>query len=148
MLASYAKLLQYEAQWGLAADVHGTLVEFAQRTNDVPRMLDAMLMRGYGLRMQGRFDEATDAYASLRAAATAANDVRYRLESQLSDAKVAMDRGNFPAARDLLDRTIAEARRGGMRGRSCRRASPNVRASRSHSAILELVVAYSTRRSS
>lgn len=110
VLASYAKLLQYEAHWGLAADVHGTLVEFAQRTNDLPRMLEAMLMRGYGLRMQGRFDEATDAYASLRAAATAANDVRYRLESHLSDAKVAMDRGNFPAARDLLDRTIAEAR--------------------------------------
>ena len=110
VLASYAKLLQYEAHWGLAADVHGTLVELAQRTNDVPRMLDAMLMRGYGLRMQGRLDEATDAYASLRAAATAANDERYRLESHLSDAKVAMDRGNFPAARDLLDRTIAEAR--------------------------------------
>ena len=111
VLAAYAKLLQFEAHWGLAADVHGTLVEFAQRTNDVPRMLDAMLMRGYGLRMQGRFDEATDAYASLRAAATAANDTRYRLESHLSDAKVAMDRGNFPAARDLLDRAIADARR-------------------------------------
>ena len=110
VLASYAKLLQYDAHWGLAADVHGILVEFAQRTNDVPRMLDSMLMRGYGLRMQGRFGEATDAYASLRAAATAANDVRYRLESHLSDAKVAMDRGNFPAARDLLDRTVAEAR--------------------------------------
>ena len=46
VLASYAKLLQYDAHWGLAADVHGILVEFAQRTNDVPRMLDSMLMRG------------------------------------------------------------------------------------------------------
>jgi tetratricopeptide (TPR) repeat protein len=110
VLATYAKLLQYDAHWGLAVDVHGTLVEFAQRTNDVPSMLNAMLMRGYGLRMQGRFDEATDAYAALRAAATAANDLRYRLESQLSDAKVAMDRGNFPAARALLDRTISEGR--------------------------------------
>jgi len=87
------------------------IVEFAQRTNDVPRMLDAMLMRGYSLRMQGRFDEATDAYAALRAAATAAHDERYRLESHLSDAKVAMDRGNLPLARDLLDRTITEGRR-------------------------------------
>ena len=111
VLAAYAKLLQYDALWGLAADVHGTIVEFAQRTNDVPRMLDAMLMRGYSLRMQGRFDEATDAYAALRAAAAAANDERYRLESHLSDAKVAMDRGNLPLARDLLDRTITEGRR-------------------------------------
>ena len=111
VLASYARLLQYDAQWGLVADVHGTLVEFAQRTDDVPRMLDSMLMRGYGLRMQGRFGEASDVYAALRAAAIAAGDERYRLESELSDAKVAVDRGNFPMARELLDRAIAEARR-------------------------------------
>jgi tetratricopeptide (TPR) repeat protein len=110
MLSSYAKLLRYDAQWGLAADVHGTIVEFAQRTGDVARMLDSMLMRGYSLRMQGRLDEASDAYAALRAAAISAHDERYRLESHLSDAKVAIDRGNFPTAREQLDRTIAEAR--------------------------------------
>ena len=110
VLASYARLLQYDAQWSLASDVHGTIVEYAHRTNDVPRMLDSMLMRGYSLRMQGRLGDATEAYAALRAAATAANDVRYQLESVLSDAKVAIDRGNIPVARDLLDRTIADAR--------------------------------------
>ena len=111
VLASYAKLLQYDAQWGLVADVHATLVEFAQRTSDMPRMLDSMLMRGYGLRMQGRFGEATETYAALRTAAIAVGDEHYRLESQLSDAKVAIDRGNVPMAAGLLDRTIAEARR-------------------------------------
>lgn len=111
VLASYAKLLQYDAQWELAADVNRTLVDFARSVNDAPRLLDSMLMRGYSLRMAGRLDEASDAYAALRSAAVAANDERYRLESHLSDAKVAVDRGNFPAARDLLDRTIAEARR-------------------------------------
>ena len=111
LLASYAKLLQYDALWGLAADVHGTIVEFAQRTDDVPRMLDSMLMLGYSLRMQGRFDEATSAYAALRRAAVMSKDVRYALEADLSDAKVAVDRGNLPLARTLLDRTIAEGRR-------------------------------------
>jgi tetratricopeptide (TPR) repeat protein len=110
MLASYAKLLQYEAQWGLAADVHETIVEFARRSADVPRMLDSMLLRGYALRMQGRLDDAGVAYGELRAAADAAGDLRYRLESDLSDAKLAVDRGNFPLARELLDRTIADAR--------------------------------------
>ena len=110
VLSSYAKLLQYDAQWGLAADVHGTIVEFAQRTGDAARMLESMLMRGYSLRMQGRLDEASDAYAALRAAAIAAHDERYRLESHLSLAKVAIDRGNFPVAREQLDRTIEEAR--------------------------------------
>lgn len=111
VLASYAKLLQYDAQWGLAADVHATIVEFAQRIGDVSRMLDSMLMRGYSLRLQGRLDAAGDAYAALRAAAIAAGDERYRLESELSEAKLAVDRGNFPTARELLDRTIEEARR-------------------------------------
>jgi len=111
LLATYARLLRYDAQWGLAADVHAIVVEFTQRTNDTACMLDSMLMLGYSRRMQGRFEEATSAYAELRRAATAANDVRYELESHLSDAKVAIDRGNLPLARELLDRTIAEGRR-------------------------------------
>jgi tetratricopeptide (TPR) repeat protein len=111
VLAAFARLLQYVALWGLAADVHGTIVVFALRTIDVPRMLDAMLMLGYSRRMQGRFEEATSASAALRRAAIAAKDVRYELESDLSDAKVAVDRGNLPLARELLDRTVAEGRR-------------------------------------
>ncbi len=106
----YAKLLQYDAQWGLAADVHSALIDFARCANDSLRLLDSMLMRGYSLRMAGRLDEASAAYAELRDAAKQASNERYRLESHLSDAKVAVERGNFPVARDLLDRTIAEAR--------------------------------------
>jgi tetratricopeptide (TPR) repeat protein len=109
-LLCYAKLLQYEAQWGLAGDVHGALMDFARSIDDTPRLLDSMLMRGYSLRMAGRLDEASAAYAALRHAAENANDERYRLESHLSDAKVAVERGNYGVARDLLDRTIAEAR--------------------------------------
>ena len=111
MLSAYAKLLQYDAQWSLAADVHATVIGFAQFMDDVERLLESMLMRGFSLRMQGRLDEATRAYAALRAAAMEANSERYRLESLLCDAKVAVDRGNFPVARELLDRTIADARR-------------------------------------
>jgi hypothetical protein len=111
LLAAYAKLLQYDAQWGLAADVHTTVIGFAPYVEDAERLLESMLMRGFSLRMQGRLDEASQAYAALRAAAVSANSERYRLESLLCDAKVAVDRGNFPVARELLDRTIADARR-------------------------------------
>jgi len=107
----YARLLQYDAQWGLAADVHSALMDYARFANDTPRLLDSMLMRGYSLRMAGRLDEASAAYAALRSAAEQAHDERYRLESHLSDAKIAIERGNYPVARDLLDRTIAEARK-------------------------------------
>jgi tetratricopeptide (TPR) repeat protein len=111
LLSTYAKLLQYDAQWALAADVHQTIIAHANVMDDAERQLDSMLMRGFSLRMQGLLDEASSVYATLRAAATSANNERYRLESYLSDAKVAVDRGNFPVARELLDRTIAEARR-------------------------------------
>jgi len=109
-VACYARLLQYDAQWGLAADVHGALIDFARCADDTLRLLDSMLMRGYSLRMAGRLDEASAVYAALRCAAEQANNERYRLESHLSDAKIALERGNYPAARDLLDRVIAEAR--------------------------------------
>jgi tetratricopeptide (TPR) repeat protein len=85
-------------------------MDFARCANDTPLLLDSMLMRGYSLRMAGRLDEASAAYAALRRVAEQENDERYRLESHLSDAKIAVERGNFPAARELLDQTIAEAR--------------------------------------
>lgn len=106
----YARLLRYEAQWGLAGDVYGALIDFGRSTNDTARLLDSMLMRGYSLRMAGRLDEASAAYAALRRAAEDASDERYRLESYLCDAKVAVGRGNYRVARDLLDRTLADAR--------------------------------------
>lgn len=109
-LLCYAKLLQYDAQWGPAGDVHGALMDFARSTNDTPRLLDSMLMRGYSLRMAGRLEEASAAYAALRSAAENVHDERYRLESYLSDAKIAVERGNYGVARDLLERTIEEAR--------------------------------------
>lgn len=109
-LLCYAKLLQYDAQWGPAGDVHAAMMDFARSTNDTPSLLDSMLMRGYSLRMAGRLDEASAAYAALRSAAENVKDERYRLESHLSDAKIAVERGNYGVARDLLDRTIAEAR--------------------------------------
>jgi tetratricopeptide (TPR) repeat protein len=114
VLGTYAKILQYDAQWGLAADVHRTIIDCAHLVDDVEHLLDSMLMRGFSLRMQGLLDEASSAYAALRSAALFANNERYRLESLLSDAKVAVDRGNIPVARELLDRTIADARRAGV----------------------------------
>jgi tetratricopeptide (TPR) repeat protein len=111
LLSAYAKLLQYDAQWGLAADVHSTVIGFSPYMEDTERLLESMLMRGFSLRMQGRLDEASEAYAAMRATAVSVNSERYRLESLLCDAKIAVDRGNFPVARELLDRTIADARR-------------------------------------
>ena len=111
LLASYGRLLQFDGAWSLAEDVFETLLAGGCCVNDDEQLLDATLMLGYSVRMQGKLDHAAEVYASLRSAAIGLGNVRYELESRLSDAKVVIDRGNLPAARDLLERVTADARR-------------------------------------
>jgi tetratricopeptide (TPR) repeat protein len=110
VLAAYGKLLQYEASWSLSRDVFETLVAYAQCVDDEERLLDSMLMVGFSLRMLAQFDEARDAYGRLRETAAALESEQYLLLSELGFAKIAIERGNLPAAAGMLDQIITEAR--------------------------------------
>jgi tetratricopeptide (TPR) repeat protein len=109
VLAAYGKLLQYEASWALAHDVYETLVSYAQGIDDEERLLDAMLMVAFSLRMLARFDLAEDAYRRLRDTAAHLENQQHLLLSELGFAKIAIERGNLPAAAEMLDRIIAGA---------------------------------------
>jgi len=109
ILAAYGKLLQYEASWSLSRDVFETLVAYAQCTDDEERLLDSMLMVGFSLRMLAQFDEARDAYGRLRDTAALLESEQYLLLSELGFAKIAIERGNLPAAAGMLDQIITEA---------------------------------------
>lgn len=110
ILAAYGKLLQYEASWSLSRDVFETLVTYAQCIDDEERLLDSMLMVGFSLRMLAQFDEARDAYGRLRDTAAVLESEQYLLLSELGFAKIAIERGNLPAAAGMLDQIITEAR--------------------------------------
>jgi tetratricopeptide (TPR) repeat protein len=110
ILAAYGKLLQYEASWSLSRDVFETLVTYAQSIDDEERLLDSMLMVGFSLRMLAQFDEARDAYGRLRDTAALLESEQYLLLSELGFAKIAIERGNLPAAAGMLDQIITEAR--------------------------------------
>lgn len=110
VLAAYAKLLQYDGRWQLAADVHRTLIDHARCLGDEERVLDSRLMVGFSHRMLGRFAEAQEAYAALREAAVRVGDEHYRRQADLGFAKLAIERGNLPLAGQLLDRIVDEAR--------------------------------------
>lgn len=110
ILAAYGKLLQYEASWSLARDVYETLVAYAHCIDDEERLLDSMLMVGFSLRMLAQFDEARDAYGRLRDTAAVLESEQYLLLSELGFAKIAIERGNLPAAAGMLDQIITEAR--------------------------------------
>jgi tetratricopeptide (TPR) repeat protein len=106
ILAAYGKLLQYESSWSLSRDVHETLIEHARGTDDVERLLDSMLMVAFCHRMLGQLDDAREAYTVLRQAATELESEQYLLLSELGYAKIAIQRGNLPAAAGMLDRIL------------------------------------------
>ena len=112
VLAAYGKLLQYESSWSLSRDVHETLIEFARRENDEERLLDSMLMVAFCHRMLGRLDDAREAYTLLRQTATELGSEQYLLLSELGYAKIAIQRGNLPAAAGMLDRILDDTRGG------------------------------------
>jgi tetratricopeptide (TPR) repeat protein len=106
ILAAYGKLLQYESSWSLSLDVHETLIFYAWRADDVDRLLDSMLMVAFCHRTLGQLDEARDAYTVLRETATEARSEQHLLLSELGFAKIAVARGNLPAAAGMLDRIL------------------------------------------
>ena len=106
ILAAYGKLLQYESSWSLSRDVHETLIDFSRRADDDERLLDSMLMVAFCHRMLGKLDEAREAYSFLRQTATELESEQYLLLSELGYAKIAIQRGNLPAAAGMLDRIL------------------------------------------
>ena len=108
ILAAYGKLLQYESSWALSRDVHETLIGYAWSADDEERLLDSMLMVGFCHRMLGQLDEAREAYVVLREAASELRSEQYLLLSELGFAKIAVQRGNLPAAAGMLDRILTD----------------------------------------
>jgi tetratricopeptide (TPR) repeat protein len=112
ILAAYGKLLQYESSWSLSRDVYETLTDYAQRGDDEERLLDSMLMVAFCHRMLGQLDEAREAYSELRMTASRLESEQYLLLSELGFAKLAVARGNLPAAAGMLDHILEETSTG------------------------------------
>ena len=114
VLAAYGKLLQYESSWSLSRDVHETLIEYARGADDADRLLDSMLMVAFCHRMLGELEVAREAYARLRAVAAEMRSEQYLLLSELGFAKIAIERGNLPAAAGMLDQILTDSRTNGQ----------------------------------
>ena len=114
VLAAYGKLLQYESSWSLSRDVHETLIDYATGADDEERLLDSMLMVAFCERMLGRLEEAREAYVRLRGVAASVKSEQYLLLSELGFAKIAIERGNLPAAAGMLDQILIDSRTNGQ----------------------------------
>src|ERR671932_997440 len=109
-LMAYARALQLDAHWPLAVDVYRTVIAHAHPVEDADVVVTANMQLGACLRTLAEWDEAAEAYATAGQIAALTGDLMNVLRSRVSEANIAIDRGNLPQAEAILDETIARAR--------------------------------------
>ena len=108
-LMAYARELQFEGRWTLAADVYRTVIAHAHPVEDADVVVPASMQLGASLRMLAEWNEAAEAYSTAGQIAELTGDLMNVLRSRVSEGNLAIDRGNLPRAEAILDDTIAEA---------------------------------------
>ncbi len=108
-LMGYARTLEYDARWLLAADVYQTVLAHLHPTQDSDASIAAHLRLGQCYRTLGRLDEATGAFTSAGRIATVVADMVGVLRARMGEANVAALRGNLPQAEQILDEAIERA---------------------------------------
>lgn len=107
-LMAYARSLDLDAKWALAADVYVTVIAHAHPTEESDVVVGAHLRLAYCQRSLGALDEAAASYAMASAVASDMDDMFGILRAQIGAAKIAMERGNMPRAESLLDDVISQ----------------------------------------
>lgn len=102
-LMAYARSLDLDARWALAADVYDTILGHAHPVEDADVVVHALLRRGHCLRQMGALADASAAYDTAAEVATRAGDMIGTLRARIGEAKVLAERGNLPAADEMLE---------------------------------------------
>ena len=105
-LLAYARLLDLEAKWELAADVYETVIAHTDPAHDSDDAITAHLRLSYCRRQLGEFDTAEHIAVQAGRIAQAADDLVGSLHARIAEAKVSIARGNYPRAETMLDDTI------------------------------------------
>lgn len=109
-LMAYAKALEYDAKWLLAADVYHSVLAHLHPLEDSDASVAAHLRIGQCFRNLGRLDEAGTAFFEASEVAHAAGDIVGVLRARVGEGIVAMLKGNLPRAETILDDTIGRAK--------------------------------------
>ena len=108
-LMAYARSLDLDARWTLAADVYETILTHVHPVEDADVAVNALLRRGHCLRQMGCLAEASLVYGTAADVAMRANDMIGTLRAQIGEAKVLAEKGNLPAADEMLRSAAALA---------------------------------------
>jgi len=101
--------LQADGHLSAAVDVFRAIVIAMHDDADV-RLL-AYRQKGFALRTMKQFEEASIAYGSMHELATRERNRTMQLEAMLGHAKIDIERGNLPAAEDVVKMVLERARR-------------------------------------
>ena len=108
-LMAYARALDLDAKWALAADVYETVIAHVHPVEESDVAITAHLRLGACQRFLGALPEALRTFETASALATDVSDIVGILKAQIGMAKIALARGNMPGAERILDETIARA---------------------------------------
>lgn len=114
-LMAYARALQFEAKWSLAADVYRTVLQNAEPAADTDVVIAANMQLGACMRVLAQWSEARGAYAAAAEVAAFTGDVANVLKARIAEGNVMMARGNLPAAEKILDSVIESAELSGLK---------------------------------
>ena len=108
-LMAYARSLDLDARWALAADVYETVIAHVHPVEESDVAIAAHLRLGACRRTIGALDDAARSYEEASAVARRVDDMFGILRAQIGAANIALARGNMPQAERLLDETISVA---------------------------------------
>jgi tetratricopeptide (TPR) repeat protein len=109
ILTAMGELLERRGEYSLAADVYGTLAEYANSRRDQEAVPHAYVRMGACLRRLDRLADAATAYRLGRSIAERLGAFQATLHLDLGLAEIDLERGDYAAATAALDALIAEA---------------------------------------
>ena len=108
-LMAYARTLDLDAKWALAADVYDTVLAHVHPEEESEVVVTALLRRGHCVRELGDLAGATESFTTAADLAHRTGDMIGTLRARIGEAKIVVSRGNLPAADAILEETAARA---------------------------------------
>jgi tetratricopeptide (TPR) repeat protein len=113
-LSAYGQQLEADGEWRLAADVFGVAIACAITREDRAPLPASYFHMGLCRRKLGDIDGAQTAYQTGRVVAERIGDTAGLLRLDVGEARMAIERGNYPEAERRLDAIIDAARGAGV----------------------------------
>jgi tetratricopeptide (TPR) repeat protein len=109
-LLAYGRALDYEANWGLAADVFSTVAKLTRPEKNSRLAIDANVAVGGSARRNGDWETSARAYSQAAYIADTVGDHQNVLTVQVGIANTYLAKGNLPQAQSILDDVIVQSR--------------------------------------